>query len=144
MQANFGFELLAPGAGFFLLDQWSKNVISRRSAEVALGSGSLLHIQPKFHVEQFYRRDRSRILLVVAWFVALISAITLHRSGAWFQSPVAVCGLGLAFGGAGGNLVDILFRRHVVNFIDFRWWPAFNLADVGIIGGLALAFWTRS
>jgi lipoprotein signal peptidase len=29
----------------------------------------------------------------------------------------------------------------VVDFIDLGWWPVFNLADIGIVGGLIAAFW---
>ena len=49
-------------------------------------------------------------------------------------------GLALALAGAAGNLVDILRWRYVVDFVDLGWWPVFNLADVGIVGGLLLAF----
>ncbi|MEZ5283019.1 MAG: signal peptidase II [Acidimicrobiales bacterium] len=48
-------------------------------------------------------------------------------------------------GGAIGNLLDRLFRGEgwlrgaVVDFIDFQWWPIFNVADMGIvIGGIWL------
>ena len=78
--------------------------------------------------------------MILAWFVSLISAVALYHSGAWFQSHTALIGLGLAFGGALGNLLDILQYKYVVDFVDLRWWPVFNLADIGIIGGLALAF----
>ena len=40
-----------------------------------------------------------------------------------------------------GNLTDRLFRDHggaVVDFIDFQWWPVFNVADIGIIFGALL------
>ena len=50
-------------------------------------------------------------------------------------------GLGCALGGAAGNLVDIVRRHHVIDFIDLVWWPVFNLADIGIVGGLLLTFW---
>ena len=49
-------------------------------------------------------------------------------------------GLGLAFGGAAGNLLDVLELQRIVNFIDLRWWPVFNFADLGIVMGLAMAF----
>ena len=29
------------------------------------------------------------------------------------------------------------------DFIDLRWWPVFNIADVGIVVGLVVAFWPR-
>ncbi len=76
---------------------------------------------------------------MLGWLAALISAVTLHLSSAWFQSPVALIGLGLALGGAAGNLLDVLRSRAVVDFIDMRWWPVFNLADVAIVVGLVLA-----
>lgn len=53
--------------------------------------------------------------------------------GAW-----AFAGLGLIIGGAVGNLVDRLFRGRVVDFIDFSWWPVFNLADIAIVAGVII------
>jgi signal peptidase II len=52
--------------------------------------------------------------------------------------------LGIAFGGAASNLFDLIRRRHVVDFIDLRWWPVFNPSDVAIIGGLVIAFWPHT
>ena len=52
---------------------------------------------------------------------------------------------GAIAGGAIGNFVDRLFRSddgflggEVVDFIDFGWWPVFNIADIGIVGGVIL------
>ncbi len=48
-------------------------------------------------------------------------------------------GLGLLLGGGIGNLVDRVFREgQVVDFIDFRFWPVFNFADIGIVVGTAI------
>jgi signal peptidase II len=54
-------------------------------------------------------------------------------------------------GGALGNVVDRLFRGSggffggaVVDFIDFQWWPVFNIADVGVVCGsilLVISMW---
>lgn len=53
---------------------------------------------------------------------------------------------GLVCGGALGNVMDRLFRAPgfpsgaVVDFFDLRWWPIFNIADIGIVcGALAIA-----
>ena len=70
-----------------------------------------------------------------------IAAAWLHDSGLYLQSHAAQAGVGCALGGAAGNLLDILRRGHVVDFIDLGWWPVFNLADVAIVGGLLFAFW---
>ncbi|MEI8345794.1 MAG: signal peptidase II, partial [Candidatus Omnitrophota bacterium] len=40
--------------------------------------------------------------------------------------------------GAAGNLLDRLFLGRVVDFIDFRVWPVFNVADSLICVGAAL------
>ena len=46
--------------------------------------------------------------------------------------------LGLLLGGAVGNLLDRLRFGHVVDFIDFRIWPVFNIADIAIVLGSIL------
>lgn len=74
----------------------------------------------------------------VAGFVVQISRDL--RSQGW------AAGLGLVLGGAVGNLADRLFREpgpmrgHVIDFLSLfdpygGVWPAFNLADLAIIGG---------
>ena len=65
------------------------------------------------------------------------------------DTPHAVA-LGLILGGADGNLVDRLvrdpgfLRGEVVDFIDLRVWPVFNIADSAIVCGailLVIANW---
>jgi signal peptidase II len=51
--------------------------------------------------------------------------------------------LGLVLGGALGNLTDRMLRGNgfggrVVDFVDLRVWPVFNLADSAIVVGAAL------
>ncbi|MBV8074246.1 MAG: signal peptidase II, partial [Candidatus Eremiobacteraeota bacterium] len=45
---------------------------------------------------------------------------------------------GAIAGGAVGNIVDRLHYHYVVDFIDLRWWPVFNVADSCITIGVAL------
>ena len=58
------------------------------------------------------------------------------RSGA--RHPVLPAALGLLIGGSLSNLVDRIRLGHVTDFIDFGWWPAFNLADSFIVIGVAI------
>ena len=48
--------------------------------------------------------------------------------------------LGLSFqlGGATGNLLDRLRNGYVVDFLDFRVWPVFNVADMAVVIGMFL------
>ena len=48
-------------------------------------------------------------------------------------------------GGALGNVLDRAFRGDagffhggVIDFIDFQWWPVFNVADIGVVCGAVL------
>ena len=58
------------------------------------------------------------------------------------EGPAEASGLGLAIGGALGNVVDRLRFGAVRDFVDAYWgnwhWPAFNLADAAILTGLAM------
>ena len=113
-------------------------------ADRCISWGPVLRIRCVTNPNVMYRRVAARAVLVVVWFTALMSVIILRRSGAWFQSHAALFGLGLAFGGAAGNLLDILRCRHIVDFVDLRWWPVFNLADAAIVAGLVVALWPHA
>ncbi len=131
-------------AGIFLLcDQWSKRLAQVYATGNSIACGGLLKIHCVTNSRTTLRTGHARIVLPLSWLVALVCAIALHRSGNWFRSEFALLGLGLAFSGAAGNLLDLLRREYVLDFIDLGWWPVFNLADVGIVAGLVMAFWPR-
>lgn len=46
--------------------------------------------------------------------------------------------IGMISGGAAGNLFDRLTFGKVIDFIDLRFWPVFNLADSSIVLGGAV------
>lgn len=123
----------------FLFDQLTKRVVQTHFVRPA--GGRLLQIRRVQHSEPFYRRTVFRVAMVVVWCTAAIAAVWLHDSGLYLRSHLAQAGVGCALGGAAGNLLDILRRRYVIDFIDLGWWPVFNLADIAIVGGLLFAFW---
>jgi signal peptidase II len=47
---------------------------------------------------------------------------------------------GLILGGAFSNLFDRIFLGYVVDYLDFRIWPVFNLADTCISVGIGILF----
>jgi signal peptidase II len=57
------------------------------------------------------------------------------RSGS--RHPVLPVALGLVIGGSVSNLTDRVRLGHVTDFLDFKYWPAFNLADTFIVVGVA-------
>jgi len=80
------------------------------------------------------------VLALVAVGVVLVVVV---RGETNTRFAVAIA-LGLVLGGAFGNLGDRLFRGPgmlrgaVIDFIDLRWWPVFNLADSAITCGCIL------
>ena len=58
------------------------------------------------------------------------------RSGA--RHPVLPVALGLVIGGSVSNLADRVRLGYVTDFLDFRFWPAFNLADSFIVIGVGI------
>ena len=72
---------------------------------------------------------------------ALILVLVLVTQGDATRRPLPAVAAGLVVGGAFGNLADRLFRSPgmlrgaVVDFVDLRWWPVFNLADAAITCG---------
>jgi len=69
--------------------------------------------------------------VAVVWMLVYFA-----RSGA--RHPVIPAGLGLLIGGSVSNLVDRVRLGYVTDFIDFKWWPAFNLADSFIVLGVGI------
>jgi signal peptidase II len=69
--------------------------------------------------------------LAVGWMLLFFA-----RSGA--RHPVLPVALGLVIGGSVSNLVDRIRLGHVTDFIDFKFWPAFNLADSFIVVGVGI------
>jgi signal peptidase II len=134
------FSLLSYAALIVFIDQSSKSAVQTHvTGEVWWGRA--IQIRQIHHYRLLYQQRAGRGTLLSIWAAAFVSAIWLHAAGLGLQSRLAMPGVGCALGGAAGNLIDILRRRHIVNFIDLGWWPVFNLADVAIIAGLALAFW---
>lgn len=50
-------------------------------------------------------------------------------------------GAGLIMGGAIGNQIDRLAQQYVTDFIDFKVWPVFNVADMAAVIGTILVAW---
>ncbi len=80
-------------------------------------------------------QGHQQLLIIVALCAVCGAVFYLHKYQHGFRMKLLA---GLITGGALGNLVDRALLGYVVDFIDFRWWPVFNLADSAIVVGACL------
>lgn len=72
------------------------------------------------------------VALEIAVLVALPFALRL-TADKW-----SLVAMGALMGGAAGNLLDRLRTGLVIDFIDLRFWPVFNVADSAIVAGVGI------
>lgn len=134
---------VAIAAGVVVLDQASKHW-----AVTNLNDGHTVHV---FWTLQFnlafnngmafsQGRGLGPLIAIVATAVIVWLLVSLRTE----SSRMSSVGMGLLIGGAAGNLIDRLFRGDawlrggVVDFIDFQWFPIFNVADIAVNVGAGL------
>lgn len=128
--------------GFFLLlDHATKELLARRLAQgKVISLARRIRIRRIAQVRGGFVSHHPRAGLLV-WVLLLASISLIVRQGYFFQNQAAQLGLGMALGGACGNLCDQLRHGTVTDFVELGCWPIFNLADVGIAIGVFTALW---
>ncbi len=136
----------ATTAAVVTLDQLTKAWALRALADGPVHLIWTLRLDLSFNSGAAFGLGRGLAPLLVAVGVVLV-AVLLTVGGRAVTSSAGGVALGLVLGGAVGNLADRVLRAHggaVVDFIDFQWWPAFNVADAAIsCGALLLIVTTR-
>jgi len=126
----------------FILDQASKVLIKASLPP----EGSVPVINDIFHLTLVFNRGaafgifKSQTFFFVA--IGIVTVIMLIYFLPRIKGGITIrLGLALLMGGILGNLSDRLRFGHVVDFLDFRIWPVFNIADSAItIGALLVIF----
>ncbi len=133
------FGLAAVAVAALAADQMTKHIVSSRlslgdSVDV-IGPFSIHHVQNSGIAFGLFANSTAIVIILTAiavswmlWFFA--------RSGA--RHPVLPAALGLLIGGSVSNLLDRVRLGHVTDFLDVRYWPAFNLADSFIVVGVVI------
>jgi signal peptidase II len=131
--------LIAVALAAVVADQVTKAIVA---SELELGESvdvvgplSIHHVQNSGIAFGLFPTATAAVILLtgvaVAWMLVFFA-----RSGA--RHPILPVALGLLLGGSLSNLIDRVRLGHVIDFLDFRFWPAFNLADAFIVGGVAV------
>lgn len=84
-------------------------------------------------------QDKSWIFIIVTLllFVFIFYFRHLFPQKTWWHKVA----LGFLIGGALGNFIDRVFRGYVIDFLDFQFWPVFNVADAAITVAIILYFY---
>ncbi len=124
---------------WLVLDQASKYYVMNH---FAIGE-SVPVIQNVFHLTYIINRgaafgmlaNQRWFFLVVAFILIIVYAIYYKKVN---RGPISLrIGSALLISGAIGNGIDRYVLHGVVDFFDFRIWPIFNVADIGICVGVA-------
>ena len=124
----------------FAADRLTKYFIIK---SLALGQ-SIKVVPDIFHITLVFNngaafgvfRDCSLFFIVFSFaVVAMILLIVFKSPHLDWPIPASFA---LILGGAAGNLVDRLKFGYVIDFLDFRIWPVFNIADSCICVGVVL------
>ncbi len=85
-------------------------------------------------------------ILAVLALAAAVAIIHLSKSA---KTNLTMALFGVVLGGVLGNAIDRVLRSEngfwslnggVVDFIDFQWWPIFNISDMALVVGLPALF----
>lgn len=80
------------------------------------------------------------IIIPVIAIILLAYNIYYYKHNDEKLSRLYIVAFSMILGGAIGNLIDRIYYGYVIDFIDFRIWPVFNIADSAItIGALIIA-----
>ncbi|MBQ2411029.1 MAG: signal peptidase II [Selenomonadaceae bacterium] len=139
---------LGIGILVFIIDQLVKHLVV---STMHLGQ-SLPVIKGIFHITYVLNPGAAFGMLEhQRWFFILVALAAVLLGAAFYkklqqESFLMRSGAGLLLGGAVGNLADRIQSGLVVDFLDFRIWPVFNIADIAICAGagiLIFDIWQR-
>ena len=137
----------------FLFDQITKAYVHRtlhefQSVEIIRDFFHITHVRntgAAFGLFAGSAHPLRTILFVVIHGLAIGVILLIYRR-IGDDDTLNALAFSLLLGGAAGNLVDRIWMGQVIDFLDFHWydhhWPAFNVADSAICGGIGLILLT--
>lgn len=119
-----------------VLDQFTKYLASGLSSSVPV-LNNIFHLTLVHNTGAGFGLFRDSASLL-AWFSIIVIGIIIYIYDKIPKERYVQLFVALIFSGTIGNLIDRIRLGFVIDFIDFRIWPAFNIADsavtVGTIG----------
>jgi signal peptidase II len=137
--------LFTPAILVLFLDQLSKHLATKN----LIVNQSVPIIKGIFHLTLIHNRgaafgilkNQMPLFISISLFSIILICFNLKKNMIK-ENIVFNISLALILGGALGNLIDRLFLGYVIDFLDFRIWPVFNVADSAITIGAILLGWS--
>ena len=88
-------------------------------------------------------QGRTTILALISLIVAGIIIFNYNKLPKEKYTQILFA---IFLGGVIGNLIDRIFRGFVIDFLEFSFWPAFNIADAAIsiaVIGIIIKMWNK-
>ena len=129
----------------YFLDRLSKYLIielmsSGSSVPVIRGIFHLTLVHNTGAAFGMFKDHPSLFILIAAVFSCLVVYFLTVKSQVFNKrEKISLC---LILAGTLGNLTDRIRFGYVVDFLDFRVWPVFNIADSSITIGAVILAWT--
>jgi signal peptidase II len=102
---------------------------------------NIFHISVIFNTGAAFGMLQKQTSLLIFIGLFFIFIFFLFMKSEKNKNLVFLISCGLIAGGAVSNLYDRIFLGFVVDYIDLRVWPVFNIADSAITCGIILLFW---
>jgi len=126
------------------LDQLTKFL----TAKNLLLNQSLPIIRGIFHFTLIHNRgaafgilkNQTQVFIFISLF-AVVLILGIFKKNKYQKQSFYNIPLSLILAGALGNLIDRITLGYVIDFLDFRIWPVFNVADSAITIGAILLGW---
>jgi signal peptidase II len=84
-----------------------------------------------------FKNNNLFMILVISLIIIILLYFYNKEKNKVFSLKIAIT---MLISGAVGNLIDRIYYGFIVDYIDFSFWPAFNLADsLIVIGSITLA-----
>ena len=118
-----------------LTKHWVRSAFSMGEAKFADWPVRLRYVENSGSAFGLFPNQTS--VLIVASIIAMSVVVWMFRQTGLSALPLRLS-LGLMLGGGTSNLVDRIRFGSVTDFIDFRVWPIFNVADSSVVIGITL------
>jgi signal peptidase II len=116
---------LVLGLMLLLIDQTSKLLLKNKNFFI------FNHVENKGILLGLLPRNSALIIIITLLFIIALSYLLWCS-----KNPYSKLSITFIISGLLSNLLDRLFFGFVIDYIDLKFWPVFNLADTFIIFGV--------